>query len=67
MTPFASVPRRTIEFETATTGSVGKGPPGQPGKLSDRPGLHGDTGTHQRGKKEKGNQKKGKSSLNTKV
>lgn len=67
MTPFASVPRRTIEFETATTGSVGKGPPGQPGKLSDRPGLHGDTGTHQRGKKEKGNWKKGKSSLNTKV
>lgn len=23
MTPFASVPRRTIEFETATTGSWG--------------------------------------------
>lgn len=66
MTPFASVPRRTIEFETATTGSTGKGPPGRPGKQPDRPGLRGDTGTHQRGKKEKGNGIKGKSSLNTK-
>lgn len=28
MTPFASVPRRTIEFETATTGSAVKGPRG---------------------------------------
>lgn len=67
MTPFASVPRRTIEFETATTGSVGKGPPGWTGKLPDRPRLHGDKGTHQRGKKEKRNWKKGRSSLNTKV
>ena len=66
MTPFASVLRRTIEFETATTGSAGKGPPGRPGKLPDRPGLCGDTGTHQRGEKEKGNWIKGKSSLNTK-
>lgn len=67
MTPFASVPRRTIEFETATTGSVGKGPLGWTGKLLDRPRLHGDTGAHQRGKKERRNRKKGKSGLNTRV
>lgn len=66
MTPFASVPRRTIEFETATTGGAGKGPLGQPGKLPDRPGLHGDMRKHQRGKTEKGNRIKEKSSLNTK-
>lgn len=60
MTPFASGPRRTIEFETATTGSVGKGPRGWTGKLPDRPRLSGDTGTHQRGKKEKRNWKKKK-------
>lgn len=60
MTPFASVPRRTIEFETATTGSVGKGPPGRPGKLPDRPGLRGDRGTHEGGGKREGKSDKEK-------
>lgn len=52
MTPFASVPRRTIEFETATTGSAGRGPPGPPGELPDSPGCAG-TPEHIRGGKKR--------------
>lgn len=50
MTPFASVPRRTIEFETATTGSDVKAPPwGISRKDADWPRLPWDTGAHLRG------------------
>jgi len=65
MTPFASVPRRTIEFETATTSSAGKGPPGRPGELPEGPGLRGHGGTSE-GETEEGNRVKGEHGLNTK-